>query len=238
MIYLLGFVLTALAVVGIHEAGHLVAARLCGIPVKKFALGLGPEIIGRQIGGTRYQMRALPVGGLVDVDNEALYAAAWWKRAAVFLAGPAVNIVAGFAAIAGLAIAYGHHLPAALRMSGSVLGTIATSFFSSISQAVAGTGITDLGGPVMLAKVAGDAVSLGAGNAILMIALVSFVVGLFNLLPLPLLDGGQALIAIGERVAGRRLPESVANWLTRAGIAMLILLMLAVTYGDLVRLLA
>ena len=61
----------------IHELGHFLAARLVGIPVARFSLGIGPVLTSRTVGGVRYCLSAVPFGGYVlpDLRDEAAYLA-------------------------------------------------------------------------------------------------------------------------------------------------------------------
>ena len=62
---LIGFILTIAVVVTIHEGGHCVMAKLMGVKVLRFSLGMGPVIWRRQIGETEYCLSLFPVGGYV-----------------------------------------------------------------------------------------------------------------------------------------------------------------------------
>ncbi len=53
------------AVIIIHELGHFLAARLCGVGVETFSVGYGPRLIGKKIGLTDYRISAIPLGGYV-----------------------------------------------------------------------------------------------------------------------------------------------------------------------------
>ena len=68
------YVLTAIFIFGflvaIHELGHFLAARLCGVRVNEFSIGMGPAVWHRQWGETRYALRALPVGGFCALGGE------------------------------------------------------------------------------------------------------------------------------------------------------------------------
>ena len=57
-------------VVLIHEIGHFVAARRCGVLVEEFAIGMGPKLFGRQIGETLYTIRAIPIGGFCKMQGD------------------------------------------------------------------------------------------------------------------------------------------------------------------------
>ncbi len=78
--------------------------------------------------------------------------------------------------------------------------------------------------------------SLGLQNYILLIALLSLNVGVFNLLPLPILDGGRILLVIVEMIIGKPLNQKAGSGITAVGVALVLLLMVYVTWQDLMRL--
>lgn len=106
LIALLGFQL----LVFVHELGHFLVARACGMQVRRFSIGFGPALVKVTRGGTVYSLCVLPLGGLVqvaglhgkgeglpsDFPNKPI-----WQRTAMVLAGPAFNLLfAGLLAIA------------------------------------------------------------------------------------------------------------------------------------------
>lgn len=99
----------------LHEFGHFIAAKLCGIYVREFAFGMGPVILKKQGKETTYVLRALPIGGSCsfeedlgeDTDSEgnvvqtppnprAFNRKPVWKRMIVILAGPLMNLILGY----------------------------------------------------------------------------------------------------------------------------------------------
>ena len=105
MEFILYIILTAL-VIGfltfIHEFGHFFFARLFKVPVLEFAIGMGPKIYSwKGKYGTQYALRAFPIGGFVQMEGEegtsenpmAYNNLNPWKKIAVTVAGPAVNII-------------------------------------------------------------------------------------------------------------------------------------------------
>ncbi len=104
-----------------HELGHFLAARLCGVTVESFSIGMGPVLLHKKIGGTDYRISLLPVGGYcgmkgetefskaveeglgyVPGEKDSLYGTSPLKRALIGFAGPLFNLV--FAFIAGTII--------------------------------------------------------------------------------------------------------------------------------------
>jgi len=95
---------------------------------------------------------------------------------------------------------------------------------------------SNIAGPVGIAEVGGSAVKEGYAAAVLLIALISVNLGLINLIPVPGLDGGR-LVFIGiEALKGSPVSEKLTVGLTIAGFALMAVLLLLVTYHDIVRL--
>ena len=64
LIYILAAVLIFGILVAVHELGHFLAAKLCGVRVNEFSIGMGPAVWSRKRGETQYSLRVLPIGGL------------------------------------------------------------------------------------------------------------------------------------------------------------------------------
>lgn len=85
----------------IHEFGHFIAAKKCGIRVNEFALGMGPALIKKQRGETTYSLRAFPIGGFCAMEGEdedsedprAFNHKKPWQKAIVVCAGAAMNVI-------------------------------------------------------------------------------------------------------------------------------------------------
>jgi regulator of sigma E protease len=92
-----------------------------------------------------------------------------------------------------------------------------------------------IGGPIMIAKVAGDAAKMGWEVFIASMALISINLGLVNLLPIPILDGGQLLLLTAEGVRRRPLGDAAIENFQKLGFAMIMALVLLATYNDLSR---
>ena len=96
----------------------------------------------------------------------------------------------------------------------------------------------NLGGPVMIGQYAGESVIYGGLYSFFyLIALISISLGIVNLFPLPVLDGGQALILTIEKIIGRDLPDKMLNFIYRLGTAFLIFLFVFVFFNDIFRIL-
>lgn len=97
-------------------------------------------------------------------------------------------------------------------------------------------GTEDLGGPLRIAHASGQAVRVGIEQLIMLSVLLSLNLGLINLLPIPVLDGGHLLLYACEAVRGRPLTERMQEYAFRFGLAMILTLAVFVTWNDLVQL--
>lgn len=93
-----------------------------------------------------------------------------------------------------------------------------------------------LGGPIRIAQLSGETAKAGIGSLFLWIALLSTSIGLLNLLPIPVLDGGHLMFYAVEAVRGRPLGERWMRYGTAIGLSLVLFLMVFATYNDLVRL--
>ena len=92
----------------------------------------------------------------------------------------------------------------------------------------------NISGPIAIAKSAGFTASIGIEYFIGFMALISINLGIMNLLPLPVLDGGHIMFYTVEAVTGRQLPDKVMQGLMYFGIFVLLLIMTLAVYNDIV----
>lgn len=109
--------------------------------------------------------------------------------------------------------------------------------FIAVGQMIEGSrGTEDLGGPIRIAQISGQAAETGVLGFILFMSILSINLGVVNLFPVPLLDGGHLMFYAIEAVRGRPLSEQVQEWGLRVGLALVLTLMLFVTWNDIVQL--
>ena len=94
---LITYVLLFAATMFIHELGHLVAARLCGVRAPELGLGWGPKLLELSAGGVRFKLHLLPIGAYVRLDVKQLQTKPLVQQVFVLLAGVLVNIGAALA---------------------------------------------------------------------------------------------------------------------------------------------
>jgi len=114
--------------------------------------------------------------------------------------------------------------------------SIITDTFTAIGQMIRGVrGTDELGGPIRIAEVSAEAAKAGILPLIAMMAFLSVNLGLINLLPIPMLDGGHLLFYSFEVILGRPLPERVQDIGLRIGIALVATMMIFATWNDISR---
>jgi regulator of sigma E protease len=107
--------------------------------------------------------------------------------------------------------------------------------FMTIGRLLRGEGsVKELSGPVAIAKISGAAVRLGIKAMLSLMALISLQLGIMNLLPIPVLDGGHIMILIVEGIVGHDLSLRVKERIQQVGFAALATLMLIVLYNDVI----
>src|SRR5690348_16921548 len=105
-----------------------------------------------------------------------------------------------------------------------------------VAQMISGRrGTEDLGGPLRIAQLSGQVAQLGLASLISFIAVLSINLGLINLFPIPVLDGGHLLFYLAEAVRGRPIPPRAQEYGFRAGLALLAALFIFATWNDLTR---
>lgn len=333
MITLISSLLVFLLVVMLHEFGHFSIAKLSGIKVNEFSIGMGPKIYQKQKGETFYSLRALPVGGYVAMEGEeenshdprAFNNVSIVKRMAVVLAGAFMNFVLAFIAFTLIfsIVGYGsseiekvisnspadkagiqsgdliikinenkvkdiydinsiisknqkEEMDFQINREGNILNVKIKPEYSVENQMYL-IGITSklehsilksislganrtlemsklilksikmmfsgsfkmeyLSGPVGVVQLIGSESSKGFLNFLQILGLISVNLGVFNLLPIPALDGGKFLFLLIEAFRGKPIDEKIEQGLSLIGISFLFSLMIYVTiFNDIGRL--
>ena len=322
----------------LHEGGHFLAARLCGMKVERFSIGFGPTLLGFKRGGTTYQIAPIPLGGFVqitglnpneDFDRNDPYVfpnRPRWMRLFTIIAGPLANYLTAFvimltvftilgvplpsktervvdvepksaAALAGVrggdviakangrAISSEHTIRDEIKMTAGAplpleimrdgkpvqvtltprekspgqyqIGVFidhydltALPFPAAAKQAlvypyekskvilvalykmVTGQERAELSGPIGITREIARAANRSVWDYFGIIAMLSVYLGLFNLLPLPALDGGRALFLTLEGIIRRRINPRIEATVHTVGLVVLIGVMVIVSFKD------
>ena len=121
----------------------------------------------------------------------------------------------------------------------SVMQTVsyARMVFLSVADMLSGRfGLADISGPVGAVSYVSQAVKTSAYSALRLMAILTINVGLFNLFPIPALDGWRLFLLVGEGICKRKLPDKAEWVINAAGLALLLLFMCVVTFSDITKL--
>lgn len=230
--FLLGFLIL------IHELGHFLVAKMFNVKIKQFAIGFGPTIWKKQGKETTYELKAIPMGGFVNMlgeeepveDERAYNKKSIPKRMCILVAGGAVNIIFGLLVclvIASSILGLKNGLIFTGNFLGATLDGIIQLFTGNVGtdQLVGIVGISDM---VVSTN--------GLQEFAYMLAIISVSLGVTNLLPFPPLDGGKIFLLIIEAIRRKPLKQNTEIGIQMAGFFLLIGLSIFVTYNDILRL--
>lgn len=229
--FLLGFLIF------IHELGHFLVAKVFNVKIKQFAIGFGPTIWKKQGKETSYEIKAIPMGGFVNMlgeeepveDERAYNKKSIPKRICILLAGGSVNIIFGLILCTIVATSI-----LGFTKGISFTGEFLVETFKGIGQLFSGqvkaeqlVGVVGISDMVVETK--------GIQEFAYMMAVISVSLGVTNLLPFPPLDGGKILLLIIEAIRKKPLKQNTEMGIQMAGFLLLIGLSIFVTYNDITR---
>lgn len=245
IVFLLGFL------IGIHETGHFLIAKLCKVKVNEFSIGFGPVIWRKETKETKYALRLIPLGGFVRMegeeersDNEGSFSkASVPRRIAIVAAGAIVNIIFALiiyfilsAVIISQNAKIASNFQNTVKLAGSSTAKFATETIEGVKNLFTGKITKDqLIGPVGISEVV--AKTNGFAEFTYILAVISISLGVTNLIPFPPLDGGKILLLIIEAIRRKPLKEDTEIKIQLLGFAILIGLSIFVTFNDIVRIL-
>lgn len=224
-------------IIALHEYGHLLAAKLCRIPVRRFSIGFGPKLFGFNLAETSYWFSLIPLGGYVlpaleDTDFRRLSV---YKRITFALGGPVANIVGAFVGL--FAIGLSHFSLGPIQ----AVSFAATQLIKGLQQQVYGLSTLfshfgQLSGIVGIVALGGTEFGSTFAGLLTFSVLINISLAVLNLLPLPPLDGGRILFCVLEKIYGPT--AKVEAPITLVGWALVMALMVYVTVQDVGRIVA
>ena len=333
MITIISSIIIFLLVILIHEFGHFIVAKMNGVSVLEFSIGMGPKLFQRESNGTLYSLRMLPVGGYCQLEGEdeendspnSLNNQSPLVRLKVILAGAIMNFILAFillillmsvsrvstevsgvikdspayssgiqtgdqiVSINGENVSDGEELLKSIKESqgdlniGVIRGSqsnnikvtprlennirkIGVNFqeeyniknfsivkgfkkglitflnltgmlYKFLGMLITGQlGLGGVSGPVGVVKEIGNAAKTGVANLIFLLAYININLGVFNLLPIPALDGGRAIFILIEMIFGKKISEEKEGYIHMVGLILLLALIAIVTIKDVIKL--
>jgi regulator of sigma E protease len=245
MLYILTVILVFGILIGLHELSHMLTAKAFGVKVLRFSFGFGPKLLGFLFKDTSYELRLLPLGGFVqfagedpsEAEKNGFFNVPWYKRSLIALAGPVMNLLLGLVIVFVLLLF--NHWP--------ILGAVKRTFEISwlvISETLKWLGgfvtsksnVSEMAGPIMITKLMVSSLKENVMQFFFVSSIVSLSLGLFNLFPVPGLDGGHVFLYTIEGILGKKLPSKVYEIWGILGMILLGLLMVFIIFGDILKL--
>lgn len=333
MITIISSIIIFLLVILIHEFGHFIVAKMNGVSVLEFSIGMGPKLFQRESNGTLYSLRVLPVGGYCQLEGEdeendspnSLNNQSPLVRLKVILAGAIMNFILAFillillmsvsrvstevsgvikdspayssgiqtgdqiVSINGENVSDGEELLKSIKESQGDLniGVIRDSqsknikvtprlennirkigvnfqeeyniknfsivkgfkkglitflnltgmLYKFLGMLITGQlGLGGVSGPVGVVKEIGNAAKTGVANLFFLLAYININLGVFNLLPIPALDGGRAIFILIEMIFGKKISQEKEGYIHMVGLILLLALIAIVTIKDVIKL--
>ncbi|MDU7926477.1 MAG: RIP metalloprotease RseP [Finegoldia magna] len=333
MITIISSIIIFLLVILIHEFGHFIVAKMNGVSVLEFSIGMGLKLFQKESNGTLYSLRLLPVGGYCHLEGEdeendspnSLNNQSPFVRLKVILAGAIMNFILAFillillmsvsrvstevsgvledspayssgiqtgdkiVSINGKNINDGEELLKNIKESQGDLdiGVIRDSqsknikvtprlennvrkigvnfqeeydiknfslikgfkkgvitflnltgmLYKFLGMLITGQlGLGGVSGPVGVVKEIGNAAKTGVANLIFLLAYININLGVFNLLPIPALDGGRAIFILIEMIFGKKISQEKEGYIHMVGLILLLALIAVVTIKDVIKL--
>lgn len=333
MITIISSIIIFLLVILIHEFGHFIVAKMNGVSVLEFSIGMGPKLFQKESNGTLYSLRLLPVGGYCQLEGEdeendspnSLNNQSPFVRLKVILAGAIMNFILAFillillmsvsrvstevsgvlenspayssgiqagdkiVSINGQMLEDGEQVLESIKKSKGDLDIlllrneksknikvtprlennnrkigvnfqeeyniknfniikgfkkrIATflnltgMLYKFLGMLITGKlGLGGVSGPVGVVKEIGNAAKTGVANLIFLLAYININLGVFNLLPIPALDGGRAIFILIEMIFGKKISQEKEGYIHMVGLILLLGLIAIVTIKDVIKL--
>jgi len=157
-------------------------------------------------------------------------------RIAKNLFGESVNGYAiGIAAAGEIVLEKSNPFQAVIKGSAQTWKVIDLTVMSLVKMIQRVVPMDSVGGPIMIAKMAGETAQMGASSFLAFMALLSINLGILNLLPVPVLDGGHLFFFFCELIIGRPVNQKVREYAQQIGLFLLLSLMVLAFYNDIVR---
>lgn len=225
------------AVIAIHELGHWTMSHLFGVETPEFSIGIGPTILEKQLGSTKFVLAALPIGGFVEIlgmrhpqpGKEAVSFATqpYLHKALIMLGGILFNIIFAFIVFILLGFTIPFLKPAPKNEPAPSEPTDEPEALPKHKQPR-----STVVGPLGIIKIASQSLDYGLSFYFYFLALLSLNLAIFNLFPIPMLDGGQLLISTIETVRGSLLSDELYNAIMSFTMFIMIFLLIYLTRQD------
>lgn len=213
-------------VIGIHEIGHWSMCQLFGVTTPTVSIGIGPSIAEFHLGRTQLSIGILPIGGYVEMlgsrlpvtgfERESFASRPFIPKALIILGGILFNLLFGFLTI-------------------FILKRRERDQEKDQPELTSQEKIPEkrLVGPIGIVQLLMQSVNQGRRHYFYLLSILSINLAIFNLIPLPLLDGGQLVFSAYESLTGSSLSDMTYDTLSLITILIFVLLLVYTTGRDL-----
>ena len=230
-----------------HELGHFIAAKTLGVKVNEFAFGMGPALFQKEIGETKYAVRAFPIGGYCALEGEnedtgdprAFNSKPGWKKIIILSAGVTMNMVTAFLIFSILIMALGKDPLTAVRYGAEATGNALKLIFDSLVELLSGgVSADDVAGPVGIVTAVSNVTNQGVIQYFTLTAVMCINLALINILPFPALDGGRIVFVIIRKITGKMISDEMEARVHAIGMILLLALIVFVSFKDIMRIIS
>lgn len=265
IVYILITILIIGLLVLVHELGHFLAARLFKVRVLEFSIGMGPVLFQREKNGTKYSIRAFPIGGYCNLQEntddkieyvplldgyeaeivekhedlnpeESFETKKTWQKIVILVAGVFMNFLLAYLVLYLALLIANRGIITSFKGAYNLFIQLFYLIFLSIKMIFTGhAGVNELIGPVGMVSVVQEYYAFGFTYLLLFLAMLSVNLGIVNLLPIPALDGGQIVVVLVEKLRKKSISEKVKGAIFTLSYILLIGLGVYVAFNDIFR---
>jgi len=233
------FILILGLLVFVHEFGHFIMAKRNGVKVEEFGFGFPPRIFSKKIKGTIYSINLIPLGGFVKENQKDFNKQSILKRVKILSAGVLMNILLGALCLTVVSVSvYPWYKGIFMGVINAfyLIGLILAALAGLLRDLIwLGRFSNDVFGPIGIASITGQVIREGFLSVFYFIALLSINLAIINILPFPALDGGRLLFLGIEKIKGKPISQKTERIVHGIGFALLIGLMIVITWKDISR---
>jgi len=238
-----------------HELGHFLLAKFYNVKIDEFSIGFPPRIFSFKRGEVLYSINAIPFGAFVKLnedlakDDQRNFAnKKTHQKAIIFLGGVLTNIIIAFIIFlilfnigfpkvflpAGynLRYSFGQAFIVTFRFMADILVQSLIGLKTAFVKIFTRLDVSDLMGPVGLFALTSRGFRYGLSYGVGIIGIISYALAIFNLLPIPAVDGGQILFLLIGKIRRKPISRKTEELITNIVFGFLILLAVLVTIKD------
>ncbi|MGE4554560.1 MAG: site-2 protease family protein [Candidatus Paceibacterota bacterium] len=244
----------------IHELGHFLTSLLFGVKAEEFGLGYPPRILGIKIKDIVFSINLIPFGAITKIEegnkdnpsSDSFWGKNFFEKIIILLSGSIFNILLAFLIFVVLfSIGFPKNvLPIEIFKGESLKYPFYTAVFKTIvfmkivfeesmKSLVQSFGslflkgeVKNFVGPVGLVAITQQAFKLGFKEGFYLLGLISYVLGIFNLLPIPALDGGRIFLILIEKIKKKPISQKTENIINNISFSLLLILLVIVSIKD------